>query len=242
VGSHPKCYLNGLSSCSERISKEHTISKAILKQIGSNEIKVTGFPWLQQGEERAVGIASLTTNCLCEEHNNRLSPLDSAAGSFFRALQQCRTTVTGTGERFLFSGHDIERWMLKTLLGMAAGKNLANERRPLRGDFDPDVDVADLLQNPASWKRPAGLYFTQRLGAQFKSETDLQLAPLSRLENDSIVGLLMGLQGFQVTLLATPSVILEDAGLMNAVYRLERLNFLMQSKHFIQVCWENRLE
>lgn len=130
--------------------------------------------------------------------------------------------------------------MLKTLAGMAASKNLANDRERLSGIFDSDIDVGGLLQASVTWKRPAGLHFTQRLGAQFNSKTTLDMAPLTRRENSNIVGLLAAIQGFQVTLLATPNVILKDAGLEKAVYRLERLNFHMQARHVIQLSWENR--
>lgn len=130
--------------------------------------------------------------------------------------------------------------MLKTLAGMAASKNLANDRERLSGVFDSDIDISDLLQTPEIWKRPGGLYFTQRLGAQFNTKTTLDMAPLTRRENSNIVGILAAIQGFQVTLLATPNVILKDAGLEKAVYRIERLNFNMQAKHVIQLSWENR--
>jgi len=131
--------------------------------------------------------------------------------------------------------------MLKTLVGLAASKNLASEKQRLPGDFDSDIDLAELLQNPEQWKSPTGMYFTQKLGAEFRSSPDLALAPLSRREVEHVVGMIMAIQGFAITLLATPAVVLEDAGLAKAAYHIEKINFHMQRRHSIQLSWEKRL-
>jgi hypothetical protein len=44
--SHPSCYLAGTDDCSERISREHYMSKSVLDQLG-NTLRVTGMPWLK---------------------------------------------------------------------------------------------------------------------------------------------------------------------------------------------------
>jgi hypothetical protein len=88
VGSHQRCYLRQLNTCSSKISGEHTISATVLKAIGKDSVKVSGFPWLN-GETRSIGIDSLATNCLCTAHNTALSPLDAEAGRFYRALEDC---------------------------------------------------------------------------------------------------------------------------------------------------------
>ena len=46
--SHPSCYLAGTNDCSERISREHYMSKSVLDQLG-NTLRVTGMPLLKPG-------------------------------------------------------------------------------------------------------------------------------------------------------------------------------------------------
>ena len=46
--SHPSCYLAGTDDCSERISREHYMSKSVLDQLG-NTLRVTGMPLLNPG-------------------------------------------------------------------------------------------------------------------------------------------------------------------------------------------------
>jgi hypothetical protein len=80
--SQRNCYLGGDGNCSEGITAEHYISKAVLQVLGE-QIKIDGMLWLL-GEEKIVGINSLTAKLLCKRHNNALSPLDSEAGNFCR--------------------------------------------------------------------------------------------------------------------------------------------------------------
>jgi hypothetical protein len=68
----------------------------------------------------------------CTAHNSALSPLDAAAGFFFRALQVCTMQEEGPNQSFLCSGHDIERWMLKTLAALTESNNLAREANDSR--------------------------------------------------------------------------------------------------------------
>jgi hypothetical protein len=113
-----------LASCKGKISGEHLISKAVIEVLRDDgEFTVSGVPWLAVGQEKSVGINSLVANCLCEKHNNALSDLDSAAALFITALRECLESAAAS-EPYLFSGHDIERWLLKTLKAMAASGNL----------------------------------------------------------------------------------------------------------------------
>lgn len=78
--AHPKCYLNGTNDCSEEISREHYVSRAVLEQLGHG-IKVTGAPWLAPGISLETTAESLTAKILCRRHNAALSPLDDVASS-----------------------------------------------------------------------------------------------------------------------------------------------------------------
>src|SRR5438105_1508330 len=64
-GTHRKCYLRGLNSCSDKITGEHFISHAALRVLAEEKIDVSGFPWMKEGESRIMTFGSLTTNRLC---------------------------------------------------------------------------------------------------------------------------------------------------------------------------------
>jgi hypothetical protein len=70
------------------MSREHFISRSVLKLFGDTHIAVNNFPWLPKGETRSLPINELVARqILCERHNAAMSPLDTAAGIFFAALK-----------------------------------------------------------------------------------------------------------------------------------------------------------
>jgi hypothetical protein len=237
-GFHERCYLRGLNSCTDKISREHLFSATVLDAISDTQISVAGFPWQIAGEAKSIGKQALTSNCLCTAHNSALSGLDAAAGCFFRALQICATQEDGPNRQFLCSGHDIERWMLKTLSAMAESNNLASNGVRLSGDFHPSVEVADLLKDIESWQFPLGLYFTQRLGHELSVDNSLSMAPLTMPDSSQLVGMLANIQGFEIGLLAISVPITKDFA---AAYRPGTLRFVLkQAKHTIVLSWEDR--
>jgi hypothetical protein len=159
-GSHDKCYLNSTNACSDQISKEHLISRSVLKVLAEKSIEISGAPWLKPGEKKILPFGSLVSNCLCRAHNNALTNLDAAAGKFFEAFQKCGATEAGLPLQFIFNGHDIERWLLKMLAGMAFSNYLADGGEILAKGLHESIDVVGLLQDPTKWISPLGLYFT----------------------------------------------------------------------------------
>lgn len=200
-GSHPRCYLNALNSCSEKLSREHVISATVLKAINQDAIDVSGFPWIKAGETKRVGVSSLVANCLCAAHNHVLSPLDAVAGQFYRALQSGLGKEPGKQQRYLFSGHDVERWLLKTLAGMAASRNLSSQHERLPGLFNNEISVPSLLENALAWKAPLGMYSLQRLGQRLQLKNGLEIAPLSA-ETKELGGMITLLHGLTTILVA----------------------------------------
>lgn len=239
-GTQRRCYLRELNTCSETISGEHMISETVLRAIGKDQVIVSGLPWLEPGETRSVGIKNLVGNCLCDAHNSSLSPLDATAGKFYRALQDCFGTQVGPNLSYLFSGHDIERWLFKTLASSAASKNLSTERESLPGFFDSEISVCDLLQNPLAWRMPTGMYFTQGLGAKIHAADEFAMAPLFA-ETKEIGGVTTMIQGFAVTVVAVPSAVIKNSVLDGALFRPEKLHFKHGSvKHTIELSWIKR--
>lgn len=239
-GRHAKCYLNSTEGCSDQISKEHLISQAVLKIIAEKSIEISGAPWLK-GETKTLSFGSLVSNCLCNAHNNALTNLDAAAGKFFDALRKCGTTENGPPLEFIFNGHDIERWMLKTLSGLAASNYLADKGQAITDGFEDTIDVAALLSDPTKWIQPAGLYFTQRVGERFRRDNMFHLAPLSRIESNKIAGMIADVQGLHVALFAIDQPII-GTPLEQSSYRPGKISFSMGDvQHTILISWDDNL-
>lgn len=117
------CYLNGFSPCHGKLSAEHLVSKVILKQLGERTVHIEGLPWCKDSKE--VGINSITSRILCQQHNSSLSDFDAAAGKLFGFLCE----VPGRFEKFPYNeqcavdGRLFEKWLLKTMIGLIASGN-----------------------------------------------------------------------------------------------------------------------
>jgi hypothetical protein len=154
---HPKCYARADHNCSLKISKEHFISEILLKQIQLNNIaKIAGLKWQQKESFNLVPVSGLASSILCERHNNALSPLDACMGLFSEAIRAYdaalrANTATQASEQRSFSGDDIERWMVKCILGLTTSKNL--------NITNVKPECINLLFGNISWPEGWGLYF-----------------------------------------------------------------------------------
>ena len=223
IGSHPRCYMNKLNSCCDKISGEHVVSEVVLRVLSEKEVSVSGFPWLK-GQSKVMRFGSLTTNRLGRTHNSALSNLDSSG----RKILCCRPSEHmmhhGPNQHYLVSGHDLERWLLKTLAALAVSDNLADAGEKLTGQFHPSVNVTELLEHPEQWRAPLGMYFTQRLGARFQRSDTFGLAPLTIIETGELAGMLVDIQGLSIALLVAPRPI-KGTPLEGSSYRPGALNF-----------------
>lgn len=202
---------------------------------------VSGFPWLK-GEERALGYSSLTSNCLCRGHNSALSPVDAAAAQFFQAIKSCDLERTGPGKRYLFSGHDIERWMLKTLANMVASKNLMRDGNQIASAFHPRVDTAGMLQDVQLWPRTTGIYFTMSLNEEIHRDEHFWLEPLSIREPAEVCGMKVSVQGLGFTFLAVAPDVVDGTELAKANYRPKMIRFVHADVHnIIELSWDDGL-
>ncbi|WP_155847655.1 hypothetical protein [Asticcacaulis benevestitus] len=198
-----KCYMNALGSCEGKISGEHLISESVMDILSSEgEFTISGTPWLKPNEVKAVGFKSLTANCLCQRHNSALSPLDAAAKDFFSALKSNFEGNSGTVDS-LISGHDIERWLLKTLKALAVSRNLAIDNERIAGEFASDIRLLDLLDDPTSWPDGTGLYCIMKPGDLTENHSRFQIAPLTT-DSGSLRGLATNMLGLHFLLLLEP--------------------------------------
>jgi hypothetical protein len=239
-GSHPGCYLRQTGTCSSKLSGEHLVSEAVLRVLGDQEVQVSGFAWLK-GAKKNLTFASLTAKCLCTSHNSALSDIDSVGGKFFAAIQECSTTDRKPNLSFLFSGHDIERWLFRTLAALAVSNNLVINQEKLENKLDPRIDFAGLLQDITQWQRPLGMYTMQLVGQTFTQNANFAFGPIIMRDTMEIVGLLTDIQGLHISLLAADQPI-QGTGLDRGFYRPGKLIFkLGDVTHSIQISWEDGL-
>lgn len=153
-----KCWASCLGGCSDKISREHTITQAMFLD---KEIEVSGMPWCV--EPKKVGLANLTAKVLCGTHNSALSPLDEEAVKFAAAmreswrLMQVRASVKSrrwTFKKFPIDGPRMERWFLKTLINAACHTEFPIEDRSLveiafgAKSFEPNAGLYGVYDPP----------------------------------------------------------------------------------------------
>jgi len=191
-----------LGSCVGPISGEHIISDSVCRVlIGDGDFSVSGLPWLEAGEEKII--TPPQAKCLCTKHNSMLHPLDDAAHYFFKSLKGYLDRDRGS-RHAIVSGHDIERWLLKTAKAAAVSKNLARGREPLSGVFSRDAAILDMLDDPRHWPEGAGLYCTMSTGDLTENNARFQFQPFTN-DRDDIEALGINIFGFRfVLLLETP--------------------------------------
>jgi len=214
-----KCYMSELGSCEGPISGEHLVSEGVIRFIeDGGQFLLSGAPWLDEGQSKVFAPGNLTANCLCRKHNSALSPLDTAALRFFQMLRPCWVNQAAP-LHYLISGHDLERWMLKTLKALAVSKNLAKGRERLSGVFQEAVGLIDMLDSPAHWPELTGVYCIMQHGTRTENRNHFQLAPLYGQDNDIIGGMTANLLGIDFLLMIEPPDMAKSTLLQRSVYR-----------------------
>lgn len=144
------CFLRGFGQCRGGISREHYISKSVLRATGANPTaKIGGLAWQQADTIQSVGIGSLQSKILCEGHNSGLSPLDSAAARLFNTLHSIDKDRASVSPLSTFDGPSIERWLLKILFGIRASGGFQAKTPP---------DQWKALLTGAQWPELCGMY------------------------------------------------------------------------------------
>src|SRR6266481_6639706 len=240
TGKHANCYMAATGGCDTKISGEHLISEGVLKILAEKQVELSGVPWLK-GQKRMLGFGALTANCLCTRHNSLLSPIDTVGAKLFEAIQKCGTTDTGRGLLFLLSGHDVERWMLRSLAIFGVSGNFAIDGAVIDQNFVDRLRIVELLEDVSKWKKPLGFYLTRGLGRQFWRRDNIQIAPVVKTGGDEIMGITLDLQGLEFALLVADHDV-TGTGLDKALYRPSAFVFRMgETAHRIQFSWEDGL-
>ena len=239
ASSVAKCYMRDLGSCVGPISGEHIISESVIRVLmGDGDFSVGGLPWLPPDEEKILAPQSLRTNCLCAKHNSALHPLDDAAKYFFASLKSYLEEDAGS-RHALVSGHDLERWLLKTAKAAAVSKNLARGRAPLSGAFSRDAALLDMLDDPRHWPEGSGLYCTMNMGDRTLNHSRFQLQPLTNAQED-IEALALNILGLGFVLLLEPLDESKYPFLRGARYRPGRIVISYPaSTNWLTMSWDD---
>lgn len=107
------CWARELGNCGGGISREHLISKGVLKQ---DRIFVQGFDWCME-KEIEVSLSSLVRKHLCRQHNSALSVVDQAGA---RVIEEFESDDADPRKTEL-DGALFERWLLKCAINSAFG-------------------------------------------------------------------------------------------------------------------------
>jgi hypothetical protein len=200
----------------------------------SGDFTVSGLPWMNEGETRTLSPDGITAKCLCAKHNSAVSPLDSAARHYFSSLFNC-FNEEAKQIRSIVSGHDIERWLLKTLRAFAVSRNLARGRLRLPGEFATEARFVEMLDDPLSWPDGAGLYCTMGPGDVTTNHARFRLQPLSN-DRDEIAGVTVDMMGLVFVLRLEPP---EDFRPEDAMYRPSEIVIRFPKvTHFIVLSWD----
>jgi len=170
------CYANCLADCGSERSREHYISESLLQYLNrDNDLRVGGLPWITS-KEQVLPPSALASRVLCERHNSALSILDAIAVRLFQAFDEEGAAGSSQQLIYLFSGHDLERWLLKILCGITCSKNVSLE-------VEADLSIPEywlrILFGELQFPDEQGLYVCKTRGHRFEGPRGLQLRTIT---------------------------------------------------------------
>lgn len=201
--SHPKCYLSHTKGCATKITGEHCISHNLLNKIEKKNktIDIMGLSWLPKDNLKSIGKSSLVSNVLCENHNSALSPLDAAIGDLVEAIGNIDAEFIKENSselNYIVCGSDIERWILKTILGLVKSGQITQENK---SQFLLKEKCIDLLCLPkARWPLGWGLYVSIPSTPIYHSSS-FELIPKSNIATGELLQLGLKLNGIEMNFL-----------------------------------------
>lgn len=242
ASSVEKCYMKELGSCVGPISGEHIISEAVIHVLKADgDFSVSGLPWLAPDETKILAPKNLRANCLCSKHNSALHPLDDTAQYFFASLKSYLELGAKFGHA-LVSGHDLERWLLKTAKNLAVSRSFARGRERLSGAFARDNAIISMLDNPGQWPEGAGLYCVMNTGDRTLNHPRFQCQPMTN-ERDEIEAMEVNILGLNFVLLVEPPDLSKHPFLSEAKYRPGRLVISHPSStSWVTMSWDDERE
>lgn len=191
-----------MKGCSDKISKEHYISKNLLDKIEKQNrtIDICGLSWLPKESLKSIGKANLASNILCTYHNSRLSGLDVEIGNFVDAIfciDKGFVSDTSANHAYQIDGTYIERWVIKTIVGMVESNQIVQKS----GDgFHYNKKCLDLMSSASQrWPLGWGLYFSN--SGIMNHSSSFELIPKHNPSNGELLALGLKFNGFEMNFL-----------------------------------------
>jgi hypothetical protein len=202
--SQPNCYLNVTKDCSQKISREHYISKTVLDQLGAM-LRISGVPWLRPEQTFDTTTQNLTSKILCKRHNEALAPLDTEAGLFFSTITNAlldlnRKTLSRKPIFHLIGGDAVQLWLLKAACGIYFSI-ASKDRETIKGKFSIDLEKVQRAFFQGQWDVNAGLYFVGTTGDVVTTAHTVGIAPLTMDNPRQFGGARLSLNGFNLEVL-----------------------------------------
>ncbi len=197
---HQKCYLAYTNGCSTKITGEHCISHNLLNKIErlNKTIDVLGLSWLPKDQLTSVGKKSLVSNVLCSQHNSDLAPLDNEIGQLVEAIGVIDAEYLNQNAmslKFKVDGSGVERWILKTVLGLVHSGQI---RQQSGLPFGTHSKCAELLCVPhARWPTGWGLYVSTKASKVYHSSS-FELLPRHNPDTGVLLALDLKFNGIQM--------------------------------------------
>jgi len=198
--ANPSCYLSRMSTCTEKMSREHFVSRSILERLTKAELRFDNAAHFFGGKNQVeIGIDGFAAKVLCDNHNSVLSPLDAAAGAAFQRIEELTKDMIvadkgyGLNSFHVVSGIDMERWMIKVFCGLvAAGKIRGVGGRVVQPDSLPHV-LLEALMGTTLLQPPLGLYMHTFVG-QIRTSGRISFGTIQLTDgSDQVGGLLLSL-------------------------------------------------
>jgi hypothetical protein len=185
--SNPRCYAYPLNDCDAKLSKEHYLTRGVLRLLAkggpTNTVRATGLG-IPADEFPPDQVAQ--SKILCRRHNSALSALDVVGERFFQAINaglRARPHVAYHSA----PGVDVERWLLKVGCGVQAA---AKKELPL--------EWLRMLFGQAEITPPCGLYMHVPVDGTVRETKGVQVGGYMRAGVPS--GTDVALHGIRLTL------------------------------------------
>ena len=204
------------------------MSRGLLTQLNDKSAMIAGLAWQVSETFNCIGINSFASKVLCVRHNAALSFLDGSVIRLSQTLEDfdnalAAETAASNTELRLFSGEDIERWILKAIIGGVESKNLTSV---LHGNL---VDILFGIQPwPVNW----GLYLETRSGNPIYHSDSFRLETL--IDASKII------KGVRFIIRGLPLLLAlgEPDDQKTFIYRPRRIVLVRGSaKRFIELSW-----
>lgn len=174
--SNASCFARDLGDCSKSLSDGTPVGRSIYEHVTSAGIGVSlnGVSWaLPAPDEHAAPF-------ICERHNAALEGIEEIGSRFFKFVtDRCSGLIAseaGSGnELIVFNGHDIERWVLKTMIAMGFGFDRGPDGA---STWTPDIKWLEILFGNEPFPERWGMYFRGKAGRRIRDTGELGLVAL----------------------------------------------------------------